>query len=270
MHIHEGVTISGYLQCGASITGETTSSENHYYEFDNKDAGNVIGISLCGSSYDTYLYLRDAGFNLIATNDDSCGYQSEIVAELSSTDIYYIEVSGYGGAYGPYTMDINCSITPIEYAVIDNLLSSLPIEAFSWSDVESYTECQDPRFSAWCSLAAFNTSSYFQADLGELYIIYSISTWGIDDYCCGPEWVESYDLEYSIDGISFISYINNPLPGNVDYFTEQNNALQPTIVAQFLRFIPVSFQNWKSMRVDASGSSLVSPYACIYLVHDQS
>ena len=135
----------------------------------------------------------------------------------------------------------------------------MPLSSFNWSDIfSSLANCIDPRTVGWCAASLDDPSSYLEVDLGELYIIYSVSTWGIQDYGYGDEWVISYDLLYSTNGNTFISYINNPLQGNTDSSNEQKNVLNPFIVTRFLRFSPIEFNNWKSLRVDASGSGYVS------------
>ena len=73
----------------------------------------------------------------------------------------------------------------------------------------------DPRISAWCagSETMSNSNGYLQVDLGGLFIIYSVSTWASN---IGYGWVTSYNLNYSVDGLSYISYEYNPLPQNFD------------------------------------------------------
>jgi hypothetical protein len=76
-------------------------------------ASQAVDIDLCGTSYDSKLYVYDAGLNLIACNDDfyfdaTCGvYASKLenVPFVNGTT-YYIIVDGYGAASGAYVMDI--------------------------------------------------------------------------------------------------------------------------------------------------------------------
>ena len=71
-----------------------------------------VDIDLCGSGYDTKLYVYDAGLNLIACNDDfyfgaPCGaYVSKLenVPFVAGTT-YYIIIDGYGAASGAYVLD---------------------------------------------------------------------------------------------------------------------------------------------------------------------
>jgi hypothetical protein len=73
----------------------------------------TIAIDLCGSSYDTKLYVYDDGLNLIACNDDfyfdaPCGvYVSRLEnVQLNAGTTYYIIVDGYGTAYGDYVLEV--------------------------------------------------------------------------------------------------------------------------------------------------------------------
>ena len=73
----------------------------------------IIDIDLCGSSYDTKLYLYDHALGLVACNDDfyydeECGFY---VSKLESVGLvpyrsYYVIIDGYGGDFGEYLMEI--------------------------------------------------------------------------------------------------------------------------------------------------------------------
>lgn len=64
--------------------------------------------SLCGSGYDTYLYLLDASQGTIASNDDACGLQSEISGQpVTGGQLYYVVVEGFSSSgTGPVTLTI--------------------------------------------------------------------------------------------------------------------------------------------------------------------
>jgi hypothetical protein len=73
----------------------------------------LIDIDLCGSAYDTKLYVYDQELELIACNDDyytdmACGvYVSRLEAVLvESGQTYYIVIDGYGGDCGEYVIEI--------------------------------------------------------------------------------------------------------------------------------------------------------------------
>jgi hypothetical protein len=70
-------------------------------------AGDVtcIEVRLCGSTYDTALYvLEDVEDNVIACNDDGCALQSETRAPVSHGHTYYIIVDGYYDCSGTYQL----------------------------------------------------------------------------------------------------------------------------------------------------------------------
>lgn len=69
----------------------------------------LIDISLCGSLYDTVLYVfeGDCTGDPIVCDDDSCGTQSEIDSLVVYTGTtYYIIVDGYQDLCGEYTLNI--------------------------------------------------------------------------------------------------------------------------------------------------------------------
>ena len=111
----------------------------------------------------------------------------------------------------------------------------------------------------WCSENKTDGISYLQVNLGEVYVIDSVSTWG---HRLISLWVTSYNLSYGIDGATFVQYFDNPLPGNLDNVNEKKNILKRSIIAQYLRFTPITWYWWRSMRIEATGTSLVS-----YLLH---
>ncbi len=112
-------------------TGTTTGYMDNYDEvcpYANATAPDVVyrfspsyvvtvDIDLCGSTYDTKLYVYDSGLNVVACNDDFyfsgyCGiYVSRIEnVTLLSGNTYYIVIDGYGGAHGDYMMSIDVYI----------------------------------------------------------------------------------------------------------------------------------------------------------------
>ncbi len=72
-----------------------------------------VNIDLCGTAYDSKLYVYDGGLNLVACNDDfyfgaPCGtYVSKLEnVTLNAGTTYYIIIDGYGAASGAYILDI--------------------------------------------------------------------------------------------------------------------------------------------------------------------
>lgn len=70
-----------------------------------------VDVSLCGSSYDTELYvLQDGPGVVVACNDDSCGLRSELSnLLLAAGHTYYIVVDGYASLCGNYVLNIENS-----------------------------------------------------------------------------------------------------------------------------------------------------------------
>ncbi len=73
-----------------------------------------VNVDLCGSAYDTKLYVYDGALNLIACNDDfyfgaPCGtYVSKLEnVNLYAGTTYYVIIDGYGAASGDYVIAID-------------------------------------------------------------------------------------------------------------------------------------------------------------------
>lgn len=125
-----GDTVETALVVGTlpfSETGTTTGYTNDYdavcpytgstapdvvYEY-SPAADERISVDLCGSNYDTKLYVMNSALSVIACNDDyyfsePCGmYVSayENIA-LEAGETYYIVVDGYGTEHGEYVIEI--------------------------------------------------------------------------------------------------------------------------------------------------------------------
>ncbi len=73
----------------------------------------IVNIDLCGSNYDTKVYVYDANLNLIACNDDyyvgpPCGQYVSLIETLPlyAGTTYYIVVDGYGDEAGAYQLAV--------------------------------------------------------------------------------------------------------------------------------------------------------------------
>lgn len=79
----------------------------------------AVEVEVCSAPYDTKIYVLDAGFNVVACNDDWCGpngLQSRLcVTGLTPGDTYFVAVDGAFGDCGSYLLCLNdclpCSIT---------------------------------------------------------------------------------------------------------------------------------------------------------------
>jgi hypothetical protein len=67
-----------------------------------------MNVSLCGSGYDTALWVYAGGVgNTVGCNDDFCGYQSEVDnIDMTAGITYYIVISGFSSACGSYLLNV--------------------------------------------------------------------------------------------------------------------------------------------------------------------
>ncbi|CAH3137194.1 unnamed protein product [Pocillopora meandrina] len=103
-----------------------------------------------------------------------------------------------------------------------------------------------------------NTDQWLQVDLVILHtIVTRVATQGSN----GPkrEWVTKYILQYGNDTEMFYNYTvpeQNTMKvfaGNIDQNTVVYHDLNPPITARYIRFKPVEWQDWISMRVELYG-----------------
>jgi hypothetical protein len=67
----------------------------------------VVGVSLCGSGYDTALGVYDENHTILDCNDDACDFQSEIYAvALTGGLTYYFVVDGFQSDCGSYVIHV--------------------------------------------------------------------------------------------------------------------------------------------------------------------
>ena len=109
----ESGTAAGYTDDYDEVcpyTGSTSPDVVYVY---TPSSDITIDVDLCGSAYDTKVYVYDEGLNLIACNDDFyfddvCGvYVSRLeYVSLIGGSTYYIVIDGYGGDFGDYELEI--------------------------------------------------------------------------------------------------------------------------------------------------------------------
>ena len=84
--------------------------------------GASISLSLCGATWDTFLAIWD-GATQVASDDDGCGTvggASILTWESTATKTYDVEISGWNGHNGPYTLTYTISAAAvIEGCVVD-------------------------------------------------------------------------------------------------------------------------------------------------------
>ncbi|XP_066299157.1 uncharacterized protein [Branchiostoma lanceolatum] len=78
-----------------------------------------------------------------------------------------------------------------------------------------------------------------------------------------PQWVTSYKLTFSSDGVEWDTYTEQGqekvFEGNTDKNTEVEHLLVPPVTARFVRFNPLTWYIWASMRVEVL---LCAPETC--------
>ncbi len=86
----------------------------------------TVAIDLCGSAYDTKVYVYDANLTLIACNDDyyvgdPCGSYVSLIdyVHLAGGQPYFIVVDGYGGDFGDYVLQVSYPPFPCDLTCPD-------------------------------------------------------------------------------------------------------------------------------------------------------
>ena len=120
--VYNGAFNVSSTTAGACDDNTLRAGFDRTYQFNVTCAGNYQ-ISLCGSSFDTYLYLS-TGVNsgVISFNDDFCTLQSQISANLSA-GTYYVTVEGYSSTTTPgaFTLNVTGTDTPSGSASASNV-----------------------------------------------------------------------------------------------------------------------------------------------------
>ena len=111
------------LTCGTPLVGTTddpgatnsggNDSADVWYVYENLGVIEDVTISLCGSGYDTNLrvYTDCPGVTQLATNDDSCGLQSQLTFTNDGVGTYYIMVEGYAANIGDFVISATCDVS---------------------------------------------------------------------------------------------------------------------------------------------------------------
>lgn len=87
------------------------SSPDVYYQISPSPLMQSISVSLCGSTFDTFLSIVDGTGNIVAFNDDdaTCGTQSSLNFTTDGLGIVYIIVEGWGLQMGAYDISITAN-----------------------------------------------------------------------------------------------------------------------------------------------------------------
>ncbi|MCX6256964.1 MAG: hypothetical protein NTW49_03560 [Bacteroidia bacterium] len=91
------------------VNGATTfPNDAVWYSFTLDTMYVNVTVSLCGSSYDTYLMVENTctSASPIASNDDYCGLNSQVVIPYLTTGSYIVKVYGYAALFGNYHLSV--------------------------------------------------------------------------------------------------------------------------------------------------------------------
>jgi subtilisin-like proprotein convertase family protein len=106
--VFAGSTTGASNQPSPTCNSNWNSPDEWFYFDDASGTGSAVTLSLCGSSYDTYLsvYSGSCGALVCVTgNDDFCGLQSQVSFNTDGSSSYFIEVKGFSTASGAYTLN---------------------------------------------------------------------------------------------------------------------------------------------------------------------
>jgi hypothetical protein len=94
-------------------------SADIYYYFEPNPLLAEVRVSLCESSFDTFLSVIDMNGQVIAYNDDAalCAPNSELVFDPTNLGPLYIVVEGWGGFTGDYILNIDATYVGVEQLV---------------------------------------------------------------------------------------------------------------------------------------------------------
>jgi len=87
-----------------------------FFKIDPNPSMESLYISLCGSSFDTFLSVLDAFGNVIVFNDDAnvCDGSSELNLLTAELGTLYIVVEGWGSEMGEYNLHIEANYLGID------------------------------------------------------------------------------------------------------------------------------------------------------------
>ncbi|XP_028517416.1 EGF-like repeat and discoidin I-like domain-containing protein 3 [Exaiptasia diaphana] len=104
----------------------------------------------------------------------------------------------------------------------------------------------------WAPTAKGRIGSWLKVDLSTVHTVTAIATQGSKLH--SSEWINSYSLQYSLDGTTFKNYqAGKVFKGNTDQNTVVKHDLNPPIRARFVKVLPKTWNAWPSMRMELYG-----------------
>ncbi|XP_035682843.1 neuropilin-1-like [Branchiostoma floridae] len=134
--------------------------------------------------------------------------------------------------------------------------SSITASSYYQADLEPYRARLNSVAGggAWVAKTRDNRE-ILQVDLGE---IKQVTVTIIQGRNIADQWVKSYKLQYSTDGIDFWTYTDNDgsdmvFPGSIARIVRVLNPLDTPVDARYVRFLPQSWTSYIAMRVEILG-----------------
>jgi hypothetical protein len=125
-------------------------------------------VSLCGSSFDTMMAVYDGSScypaieDLLISNDDYCGHQSQVNFPVTSGNKYLIEIGGYYGWTGAGNLTISCSSASCQpnndYCYNAEPIFDVNNKAFStnWATPDGPAYCMDGKNIWYCYTSLYS------------------------------------------------------------------------------------------------------------------
>jgi hypothetical protein len=118
--------------------GYGNAAPDTFYKFAVPSPGESLSVSLCESSFDTYLRLwRPCGTTQLSSDDNSCGIASKIIGYYSSGDLW-IQVEGAGHNCGDYTLRVQRYYPPPPGGIFTYYDAANHRFAIEWSNARKY------------------------------------------------------------------------------------------------------------------------------------
>ncbi|XP_035678062.1 uromodulin-like 1 [Branchiostoma floridae] len=200
-----------------------------------------------------------SGNGVNCTDVDECAdgtHNCHAQATCTNTDGSFICecIDGYEG--DGFTCTETCSVQPLG---MENAAATITASSshHDCSPEKARLDSQPSVFSdgggwagGWCP-AHDEIGQWLQVDLNSVTSIAGVITQG---RAASGQWVTSYKLSFSSDGVLFDTFSEQGqekvFNGNNDDNTQVEHRLSPPVTARFVRFHPVGWQAYPSMRME--------------------
>ena len=187
--------------CGAMNNCSLSPSEDHIIQV-NIPCGGTWSFSLCGSSYNTKLFLTSAvcGGTTLGSNDDFCGVQSEFTVTLAA-GTYYAAIEGSNASdCGAYTL----FVSDVDPPVIVNCQPDFTVNNDP-GDCGAVVNFSSPSASDNCLLSSF-TSNH---NSGELFPVGTTTVTYIAADAAGNTSICEFDI--TVNDVELPTITNCPV-----------------------------------------------------------